>query len=207
MMVRIPVSSVKEDRSYPDKDTLQMYEHLKYRLSKPRSFPLSAIRVALVAGEVIVIGKHKYLQIARELGIEYIRATIRGDEFAKSDLLKLLPKGSEQVPDEELEREMQVPVIRDFHVYFFYEALNEMQQREFVNSVAGFFEKLKTPLLQDADKRVFSWNFPFGGRCAEFEANFPVGDRSWANDYLRVTQEFSKKVARIITFQGSYLPE
>lgn len=207
MMVRIPVSSVKENPSFPDKNTRQVYEHLKYALSRPGPFPLPAIKVSLVAGEPVVTGGHKYLRIAREFGTEYIRAIIAPDKFAKSDLLELLPKGSELVPTAELEREIQMPVVRDFHVYFFKEPLDEIQQKEFINSVAGFFERLRTPLLLDSDKRLFSWDFPFGGLCAEFEANFPVGDKSWFNDYLRVTQDFSRNIARIITFQGAHFPD
>ncbi|MFZ6682186.1 hypothetical protein ACO0LI_30175 [Undibacterium sp. Tian12W] len=208
LIANIPVVAVKEDISYPDRNTSQVYDHLKYTLSRPVPFPLPAIGVSLADEGIVVTRGHKYLRIARELGVTSIRAFLDAKKFASSDPLELLPEGSELVSGEELEDEGRIPVVRGFHVYFFDRPLNEVQQAEFISAVGSFFENLDTPLLQDSDKRLLSWGFPCEGRCVEFEANFPVGDRSWANDYLKVTLDFSKNVARILTFQGSlFFPE
>jgi len=201
MMIEVPVASVRESPQFPDRDEHNIYEHLKYTLSRPCQFPLPAIGVSLVDGDLLVTNGHKYLRIAQELRRPRIRALI------SRDLSGQLPAGSQVVPREELENEMRIPVVRDYHVYFFEKPLSPQAQQEFVHTFVEFFEKLPTPLLQPGEKRVFSWGFPFDARCGELEANIPVGDRSWLPKYLRISQEFSRNVARIVSFQGGRFPQ
>jgi hypothetical protein len=203
MIIEVPVSSVREDPSYPDTDTLHIYDHLKYALSRPSQFPLPAIRTALVDGGLVVTSGHKYLQIARELGYHKIRSIISSGGLARSDLLRRLPADVREVAPDELEAEIAIPVVRDYHVYFFDEPLSVEQQEAFVSIVAGFFDRLETHLLKPTDQRVLSCNFPFGAYCAEFEANIPIGDSSWPKEYLGVTVAFSRNIAHIASFQGA----
>lgn len=221
LFVEVPVNCVREDGRFPDQDTRYVYEHLKYTLSRPRQFALPAIRLSVVAGEAVITAGHKYLRIARELGIAHIRAVISWSGAERSpgavvssnrmaaDLESpgwLLP-GARVVPSEELEREMSLPVSLDYHVYFFEQPLSLQAQQEFVRTFVGFFERLATPLLAASGQRVLRWDFPFEARCAEFQALVPVGDPAWPAEYLRVSQEFSRRVARIVSFQGARFPQ
>lgn len=206
MMIEVPVSEIKEDSKFPDQDTRHIYDHLKYTLSRPCQFPLPAIKVAQTEKGLVVVGGHQYLRIARELGKSTIRALLPSGGSPSSELLKRLPAGTQLVPREVLEQETSLPVVRDFHVYFFAEPLSEHAKSQFLSNIAGFFKGLKTPLLKPADRELLSWAFPFKGYCAEFEANIPVGDKSWLEQYLRVSREFSRNVARIVSFQGAHFP-
>jgi hypothetical protein len=203
MMIEVPVSSVREDPSFPDLDTRHIFEHLKYTLSLPCQFPMPAIKVVRIQNELVVSGGHKYLRIANELGRATIRAIFSSEG---STVTNTLPVGARIVPREVLEHEVAMPVVRDFHVYFFDEPLSDDAKKLFLSKIAGFFVDLKTPLFKPSDQRLISWDFPFEGRCAQFEANIPVGDKSWLNEYLRVSREFSRRVVPIVSFQGARFP-
>jgi hypothetical protein len=122
-------------------------------------------------------------------------------------LLKDLPSGVRVIPQEELEREEAIPVVRDWHVYFFDGPLNPSERERFLIEIAAFFERLETPLIARPEKRLLQWAFPFDARCAEFEALVPVGDRSWCVAYRNVCIRFSRDVRRIISFQGARFSE
>lgn len=201
MFIEVPVSSIHEDPRFPDVDTHYIYDHLKYLLSKPSPFPLPAVGVRLLEGRLVLTSRHKYLFIARELGAARIRARMQGV------LPGQLPAGARPVPPEELEAEDAIGVVRGHHVYFFERPLTPSARQEFHRSIVGFFERLQSPLLEAAERRVWSCSFPFEGRCAELEATIPVGDQSWMSEYLRVSGEFSRSVARIVSFQGGRFPQ
>lgn len=206
MFVEVNTSEVCEDPQFPDRETRYIFDHLKYALSRPSPFPLPAITVSLIDGRLVVTKGHKYLRIAQELGRPRIRAMISSDALPASEFIKQLPSGAVVVPRKELEREVMTPVLRDYHVYFFENPLDSESQEKFVRTFIGFFENLKTPFLKQSEKRVFSWSFPFDGYCAEFEANIPVGDKTWPPKYLKMSQDFSRNVARIVSFQGARFP-
>lgn len=201
MMLLIPTSSVKIDAAYPDKDVRHIYEHLRHTLSLPSQFPIPAIKIIRSGESFVVVDGHKYLKISRDLGRDRIRAILNG-----VGANHMLPAGAEVVPRSVLEREVSLPVVRDFHVYFFSKPLGEYEKNQFSSKVAGFFLSLGSPLLSKKNRKIYSISFPFDGVCAQFEANIPVGDRSWLEDYLRVTRVFSRDVARIVSFQGAHFP-
>ncbi len=203
IFVEIPVSLAREDPQFPDRDTRNIYEHLKYVLSRSSLFPMPAIHVNLEKGRLLVTGGHKYLKIARELGRSQIRAILSSDSATKAELIGHLPDGVTVVPNEELDREVKMPLVRGYHVYFFDEPLSPEAQKLFLSAIVGFFERLDSPLLNETGKRVLHWDFPFDARCAEFEALFPLGDQSWFPAYLATAQDFSRNVARIASFQGA----
>ena len=68
---------------------------------------------------------------------------------------------------------------------------------------ATTFEQLKTPLIDEGVQRTFSSEFLYDCTCAQFEALFPTGDRSWFNTYRNIGVEFSNKIHRIVSFQGA----
>lgn len=205
--LEIPLSLVHEDKRYPDRNARHVYEHLKHTLAHASFFPLPAIDVSLVDGKLVVTNGHKYLRIARDLGHPWIRGIFRSETKEHDGLLREIPPGIRITPREILEREEALPVVRGYHVYFFEHPLNQEGRKRFLADIAGFFERLDTPLIGPLEKRVFGWAFPFEGECAEFEALFPVGDKSWYGAYLTICQEFSRNVQRIVTFQGARFPD
>jgi hypothetical protein len=205
--LEIPVCMIYEDGRYPDRDTRYIYQHLKYALSRPSSFPLPAIDVNRVDGQLVVTRGHKYLRIARELGHPWIRAVFSSDAREPADLLEELPPGIRVTPREELEREAGMRVVRGYHVYFFDLPLNPEAQKRFLEDIGCFFERLETLLIGRSEKRLLQWAFPFEGRCGEFEAIIPVGDTSWCDTYLKTCQTFSRDVQRIVSFQGARFPD
>jgi len=168
---------------------------------------LPAIDVRLVDGKLVVTEGHKYLRIARELGRPWIRAVFPSESKDPAEVLKQLPPGIGVTPNEVFERELATPVEREYHVYFFERPLSPEAQKRFLADIAGFFERIETPLIGRSEKRLFQWAFPFEGRCAEFEALIPVGDRSWMEAYLKTCQAFSRNVQHIVSFQGARFPE
>jgi hypothetical protein len=117
-------------------------------------------------------------------------------------VLSQLPSGIRITPNEVFESELATLVSREYHTYFFDRPLTPEAQNRFLTDIAGFFERLETPLIDASEKRLFQWGFPFEGRCAEFEALIPIGDQSWCGEYLRTCREFSREVQPIVSFQG-----
>lgn len=193
------------DERYPDRDTRRIYEHLKYALSRPNSFPLPAIDVSLIEKRLVVTRGHKYLRVANELGRPWIRAIFQSKSNDSKAALDELPPGVRITPREVLENEVSMKVKRGYHVYFFEHPLSADAQRRFLTEIAEFFERLDTPLIDRSEKRLLSWAFPFEGRCAEFEVLIP-GDDSWCSEYLKASQSFSRNVQRIVSFQGKVFP-
>lgn len=206
LFVDVPVSLVLEDKRYPDRDDRYIYDHLKYGLSLPSQFPLPAVHVVLEDQRLLLTEGHKYLAIARELGKRRIRAIISSETFTESELIRKLPEGAALIPKRQLEKESSMSLIRGFHVYFFEKPLSLRAQDLFVSQIVGCFETLESPLLLGIDKRALKYGFPFEALCAKFEAVFPMGDQSWFPRYLSVTQEFSRSVAKIMSFQGARFP-
>jgi hypothetical protein len=94
-------------------------------------------------------------------------------------------------------------VLDAWHIYFFESPLNDRAKEEFKKQLAGYFDLLKSPLLDSCPgARVSEINFSFNDHCAEFKAMTPVGDESWYSDYLGTTIDFSKRVAAITSYQG-----
>jgi hypothetical protein len=204
--LEIPVCLIHEDSRFPDRDERHIYEHLKYCLSHPSPYPLPAIRVRTFDKTIFVTEGHKYLRIARDFGRTWVRAILQITDGDLTDILKKFPHEIRLIANDELERELAAKVERAYHVYFFAEALSEDGQKRFLSDIAGFFERLDTPLINKSEKRLFNWAFPFGAHCAEFEALIPVGDKSWYQSYLQTCRRFNNEVARIVSFQGARFP-
>jgi hypothetical protein len=203
--IELAISLVREDPGFPDRDDRHYFEHLRYFCSK--FFPLPAIDVILADRKFIVTRGHKYFRAASDLGYPWLRAVYQSETRYPQALLRQLPDGIRITPHEVLERESATTVARDFHVYFFQGSLTEAEKYQFRSEIAGFFERLATPLIATKEKRLFSCAFPFGGQCAEFKALIPIGDSTRLTDYLRTCQRFSRDVRRIVSFQGARFPE
>jgi hypothetical protein len=200
-LIEIPISLIHAEPDYPDHDDRQIYEHLMYFCSK--FFPLPAIDVRLVGERLVVIRGHKYLWAAQQLSYPWLRAVYKSDKPDPQAMLEELPPGIRITPREVLEQENATILARDYHVFFFDAPLTPEEQELFLSNIAGFFERLETPLIPQSEKRLFRWSFPFDGHCGEFEALIPVGDPSWLNAYLETCRKFSREVKRIVSFQGA----
>ena len=197
----IPTPLIHEDQLFPDRDDRLIYEHLKHFCSK--FFPLPAVDVSLLGKRLVVTRGHKYLRAARELGYPWLRAIYQSRSGDTAGVLDELPAGVRVVPRELLEQESMASVASDHHVYFFDRPLGAQEQDRFLTDIAGFFERLETPLIEQSEKRLLGWGFPFGGHCGEFEALIPVGDPSWCAPYLESCRKFSRETRRIVSFQGA----
>jgi hypothetical protein len=203
-MLELPVTAIAESDRYPDRDARYIFEHLKYVCSLPSPFPLPAVVIDVVDGRCIVTAGHKYLRIARELGRSHHRCIVqRNSSHNEATILALVPGGARVAPDI-LQQEQNAMVVPDYHVYFFHEPLTHEEQTRFRSEIAGFFERLQSPLLKGAGARVAHCAFPFEGRCAEFTALVPVGDSSWFGAYRELSRRFSREVKKIWSFQGAH---
>ena len=200
--LEIPTTLISDDDRYPDQDSRYIYEHLKYFLSRPSPFPLPAIGVDFIDGKLVATRGRIYLRIARALARPWVRASI-SSTLAATDLLQSLPQGIRIVPRERLKDEEEMKVVQEYHVFFFARPLAPEIQQRFITEIAGFFERLKSPLIEPGTRKVLRVEFPFDGHCAEFEALIPVGDLTWLEDYRKLCQSFSRDVQRIVSFQGA----
>jgi hypothetical protein len=169
--LEIPVAIIHEDERYPDRDTRHIYEHIKYVCSRPSFFPLPAIDVNLVKGKFVVTRGQMHLRIAQELKRAWIRAVFSSDVQDPVEWVTGLASGIRIIPREELECEVDMPVVRGYHVYFFDGPLGPEARERFLVDIAGFFERLETPLIGSSENRLFNWAFSFAGYCGEFEAH------------------------------------
>jgi hypothetical protein len=183
------------DPSHPDRDTRFVYDHLKYCCSLPGPFPWPAIHAYFDGAFFVVTAGHKYVGIARELGVQTLRTI--------ASLSSPVPESVKEVPRAELEREAEMAVVRDYHVYFFDGPLSPTQREEFERTVVTFLATLSSPLLVGADERIDDLAYPRDGECARFRAVLPVADRSWVSRYRAVATRFSADVRRIVSFQGA----
>jgi hypothetical protein len=195
----MPVTAISEDDRYPDSDTRHIYEHLLFQCSLPREFPLPAIKARVLDGKVVVTSGHKFLRIAKDLKHQTIRVILdRGDAVSFS-----LPVGAKPIAREDLQRETEVAVVRQHQAFFFEEPLSLEEQKEFEVEIGGFFDRLRTPLIDANQRRLLSVSFPFEGSCAVLEALVPVGDHSWPESYRKTCQRFSGGVKKIVSFVGA----
>jgi hypothetical protein len=199
--VEIPPSSVSEDARWPDLDGRHIYEHLKYFCSRPSPFPLPAIKVIWVDGHLVVTTGHKYLRIACELGKKAIRVMIAAETLEQ--LNAALPSGARVIDKEELRQEEAIKVSPEYHVFFFEEPLDAVQQQRFLDEIAGFFLRLNTSLIKPNERQILQHAFGNNGKSAEFQALIPVGDHSWLDSYIATCRRFSNGVKKIVSFQGA----
>lgn len=193
---------ILDERAHPDLDRSYVYEHLKHYCSKFR--PLPAVTISQASIPPVIVEGHKYYRIAQELGHDSIR-TVMADRHVHRRLNKFLSSPGIRIIDRaEIDKELwDTRVLDAWHIYFFESPLNDRAKEEFKKQLTGYFELLKSPLLDSrSGARVSEINFPFNDYCAEFKAITPVGDESWYRDYLGTTIDFSKRVAAITSYQG-----
>jgi hypothetical protein len=203
--LKVPLEFIREDVAFPDLDRRHIYDHLRYFCSK--IFPLPALDVVFVNQQFVVTNGHIYLRVARDLGYPWARAFYQSDSSDPQSVLAGFPQGVEIIPRESLDQELAQQVVRDYQVFFFHGGLTVDEQRCFITNVAGFFERLDSPLLQHSKQRLFRWAFSHGDECVEFQALIPVGDPTWLAPYLQTCRKFSREVRRILSFQGARFPE
>lgn len=193
-----------DETAFPDTDRHYIYDHLRYRYAgSANSTHLPAVTISVDRMPPVIVGGHKYFRIARELGMESVRAIVTGDEQG-NELRAFLRRPDVRIVDNAtIVQEMKDTVVSESrHVFFFERPLNSHAKTEFEVRIAGFFRTLNSPLLAGHERRVSHVTYSFGGTCAEFTAVTPVGDECWYADYLRTSVEFSKEVAKIVSYQG-----
>ncbi|HEY1722252.1 MAG TPA: hypothetical protein VGG27_13490 [Magnetospirillaceae bacterium] len=198
----VPVTSIAESANYVEKDLRHIYPHLKHMLSLPSAFPFPAVHVRLEDGKLVLVSGSLYWKIACELGKDRIRAALELRD-ADPHALENLPSDVRRIPDEEIRKELAVPVVRGWHVYFFDGPLSEAAREAFRKEICGFFENLETALIPKDTNRVFSCGFSCEFTCAQFEALIPVADKSWFKRYRDISVAFSNHTHRIVSFQGA----
>jgi hypothetical protein len=191
---------VLDEVAFPDRDRDFVYPHLKYYLSKSQGFP--AVMISVDRIPAVITDRHKYFLIARELGLQSIRAVVVRENFRT--MQAFLRRSDVRVLDNaRIAQEMAETAIMDAdHVFFFEDPLSARAKSEFERKIAGFFRTIESPLLSVSKRKVSAVKFSFADTCAEFNAVTPVGDESWYSSFLRTSIEFSSEVAKICTYQG-----
>jgi hypothetical protein len=189
------------EEMYPDRDVGFIYDHLKHYCS--RFSPLPAATIMLCDGSPVVVQGHKYVQIAVDLGRESIRSIVSGSidseevqRFVRSDGVRILDWDA-------LRREERASDVLDaVHVFFFEPALSDVQRALFEERIGGFFQHIRSVLLQGRQRVVSKVTYSHAGHCAEFVATTPAGDRSWFGEFHARCLDFSRNVAGIASYQG-----
>jgi hypothetical protein len=198
-MLQVPVSIVQECPQYPDRDRSHIYEHLREYLSLPRSYPLPAIRIRVINDGCFVVGGHKYLRIARELGVEMIRASCDDPRDESSALGALAGMGASRVPNELLEAECAEASSRDHQLLFLAREATPAEQAGLASAIAEFVDRYPSRCAHGmASSVVFSSD---GKRC-QYQAVIPVADPEWIMAYLRKLDDLSKNVCEIESYLG-----
>lgn len=201
VVLDIRTAIVTEDPRWPDGDESFVYDHLRYVHSRTSPFPLPAIDIALVGEKLVVTGGHKYLRIARELGVERIRGIVwsRRDDAAPRDF----PAGVRVIGREVLDAEERgLPNCPAWCVFFFDGPLDSEGQRRFVEEIAGFWDRNEAGADSQPVRRMIRCGFPFDAVCGEFEVLLPPIVQTHAAIFLEACRRFSQQVRRIVTFQG-----
>jgi hypothetical protein len=153
---------------------------------------------------VFVTRGHLYLTLAKELGYDRIRAVI--DKASPREIVSsFLENPSISQLDWDV---VKLENIDDFLeyvwlVFFFANPLTSQEKIVFENQVVEFYRQIKIPDgAEEADERIKDLNYPYLGRCAEFQAYLPIEDERWYAKSKAVLVDFHKQYAPIVSFQG-----
>jgi len=180
---------------------------LKYYCSKTVSdgesaASLPSCQARLVGGSLVVVSRHKYARIAKELAVPRIRVVVSND--AADDLVQWLVQDNIKVVDLEVikQEEMKTVVHDAWHVFFFGSPLNKEGQDAFRADIAGFFLRSGTDYPMNTKSHVSHLAFPFDRTCGEFVARTSAGDPSWVSNFWQICHTFSQEVSTIVSYQG-----
>lgn len=182
----------------PDSDNRIVYEHLLYHTSKVGA--IGAVGVKIENGKLQVIRNHKYLKIAKELGLTPIRAFVenRSLEESRQEVYTDFSNARIVEPSEFETERMLSPYSMHWYIFFFRTCLTINDRAVFQEKMSSFFASFKAKI----DPPFTDLAFPFEGRCAEFRACTPMFDRTWMPEFITVVKDFSSQHVKIVSFDG-----
>jgi hypothetical protein len=191
----LPVLAVEADDGY-------VYEHLKRYCSKFR--PLPATAVTLERGRLIVVGRRKYVSIAKDLGEDRIRAVLQGVTF--EDLQNQRVAGAlSLVSSETLESELREEIVPAWHVFFFASVPGPEIVAQIDARLRGFLSQSLPGVPGITVDSEISSCFDVTGPCFEIRFPTPVAHRLWADSYRACIASISSELSPIETYQGRRL--
>jgi hypothetical protein len=189
------------EAKYPDRDGSLIYDHLRHYCSKFR--PLPAATITFDGPSPVVIQGHKFVRAALDLGIDRMRVIVAGHREGnqaanfsrRPDVICVDWRTIEQ-------EEADTSVLDAWHVFFLEKRLSADTTRRFEERIAGFFRDVQSELLVGKARKVPEVTVSHEKRCAEFIATTPAGDPSWFPAFHARCADFSRDIAKIISYQG-----
>jgi len=198
-IVEISLTNLAFSAPTDESDDGYVYEHLKRYCSKFR--PLPATAVALKEDRLLVVGRRKYVSIARDLGEDRIRAVLQGvtfEELRDRHIAGVLTLVSSETLASELRDEIPLA----WHVFFFTSAPDAQVVAQIDARFRDFLHlSLPDILGSTGDFEILSC-FDDTGPCFEIRFPTPVEDRPWATSYLAFIASISNELCPIETYQG-----
>lgn len=204
LLVELDPNEVSVDEAlFPNKEKNSfVYEHLRHYCSK--IYPLPTITLKLINEIAFVVRGHYYLSIARELGHQQIRAVI--DSSSPCEYIQtFLHKNFVTQLNWEVEKRANSNELVGYvwYVLFFAKSLNQEEKDFFEAQVVSFFREIKLPDLPEPPKqKITDLNYPYAGKCAEFQAYLPITDERWYASSRAALIGFHSKSVPIVSFQG-----
>jgi hypothetical protein len=203
-LVEIEPDKIVVDESRFLDDVMQssiVYDHLRYYCSK--FSPLPSISVQVEKDVAFVVRRHWYLEIAKDLRIPRIRASIENSADATVQSFLLQPSVAQIDWREARKAEEEAPIGYSWYVYFFERPLTVEERGIFEGQIVGFFRRLELPSWAELDdERIKNLSYPQEGLCAEFQAFVPSGDERWYGASISAITKFHKECVPLVSFQG-----
>lgn len=181
-------------------------DHLVYYCSK--FDPLPAIRLLVTPEGLQVTGGHVYVDVARRLGRQRIRAIIDPESDPREvDALGRSANVDEvDWRSEETER-VSVRAHLRLHVVFFGRPLDDSEPNDFFSLVEQYHDGLwETRRTRPFDGSVMpSAAYHSELAVAELEAWSPT-DEAWFGSWVETLMKFDRDVAPIASYQGQVFP-
>lgn len=190
---------------FPERDDSYVFEHLAYYCRHLETLP--AIRIVVGSEGAIVTARHKYLRIARLLGLRFLRAVIDRRASNPDDLSAFLSRPDVHLLDwNTLDVEERATVVaRQWQVFFFSRKLSESEKEDFSRLVDVFFDNLnqsRSPTV-DQGKAVTDLTYDDARKSVEFQARLPIGDETWFAQYRELIADFGiTHQVVIVSYQG-----
>jgi hypothetical protein len=180
-------------------DSRVIYEHLKYYCSKFK--PLPAIAVQLDGDRLRIVDRHAYASIARDLGVERIRAVLVGTTLEELEQ-KSIRNVPVLVPRETLDSELRCEAVAAWHVLFFGTVPAAEIVAEIDRRFRLFLKHSLAPLIGDEGSSDISSEFKPSGPCFEIRFPTPAENHRWATAFRGLLFGIHRELASIESYQG-----
>ncbi len=187
-IARVPIHLISEPEGSLNTDSTLIMEHLVRYLRRCDELPAVTLRVD--EDDVTISRGHTYLQAAKALDRETIRAVVQPANSAGAKALLAHPDVTVLDWHAVQKREAKTQRPRGWHVFYFARPLTEAERTAFEDRIVLMFGQKVAVSFDDT------------GPCAEFEAETPVNDGEWSRQYLDVVRGFSDSYVKVVSFQG-----